>query len=63
MAQEVRTLTVKWSDKLANFEYTLNTFYEYENGERELRAQTAGDKDWAERIAKHYILEMPQETK
>lgn len=57
----IRRLTVDWSDKAGDYVYTLNCLHEFSNGERQLVKSESGDLAWAERIAKHYNIEVPKE--
>lgn len=56
----VRTLIAKWRDREANEVYIFTELKEYEDGQRTLMKQENGDKEWAERMAKHYKLELPE---
>lgn len=62
-SKQVRELQVQWSDKAANYVYRLVTFAEYETGERQIVNEVNGDgnRQWAEKIAKHYGIEIPEE--
>ena len=54
-------LTSRWSDRLADQIYFLSTLVENSEGERHKVAEHDGDRAWAERIAKHYNIELPEE--
>ena len=61
--QVIRKLSVKWSDELADYKYTLTVLHEYDNGERRVEKIVTGDKKWAKNNANHYSLLMPKEEK
>jgi hypothetical protein len=53
-------LKVVWSNIVGDYMYELYQFNEHENGERRLCMTYTGDKAWAERIAKHHKIEVPE---
>jgi len=56
----VRTLISKWSDRDAKTLYMFTELVEYENGARDAVKSETGDEAWANRIAEHYKLKMPE---
>lgn len=56
----IRNLSVDWSDQEGDYVYILTKLAEYKNGERDIAGALSGNKSWAERIAKHYGLDMPE---
>lgn len=57
---QINRLTVEWSDKDGDYLYTLAKLNEFSNGERQRATSCSGDKAWAERIAEHYGIEIPE---
>lgn len=57
---QIYKLTVEWSDKAGDHVYTLNKLNEFRNGERQSASSYQGDKEWAERIAEHYGIDVPE---
>lgn len=57
---EVHKLSVRWSDQEGEYQYVFSALQESSNGERRLKKQSYGDAAWAERMSKHYGIELPE---
>jgi len=58
-----RKLTSEWDDRAGDMLYTMHEFGDCKNGERRLLNEFYGDAEWAKRVAAHYNIDMPEESK